>query len=192
MTSLEASDSKKLGSIFTPEQDKFLNHKHKAKLLTQFKVGKNEVSIYGNLIWAAKKSPVLEEMIDRFAESDPPYYLMTTMQVEERALQVIWLYLHEINYDEETISKLNPIELLNVFDIMWYLDLCKNTVYSKGCYSPWCYAFKRMIAATDKSILLDNKYKIVEIINKVVRFDTTFFHPLLFRYNKQAVVTRCR
>lgn len=172
MTSLEESDTKKVESIFTKEQDNFLNHKHKVKFLTEFKVGKNEVVIYGNLILAAKKSSVLTEMTDRFADSEPPYHLMTTIEVEERALQVVWLSLHGFSDLHIPVSRLNLIEILSMADIMWYFDMCKYHS-TDSPYGPWWDYFGRVIRCTSRSDLLINKERITEVINKLMKQDSS-------------------
>lgn len=166
MTDIESSADKKLDSIFSEKQDKFLNYKHKAKYLTEFKVGKNEVVIYGNMMVGAKRSSVMNEMLDRFVDSSPPYHLMTHIDVEERALQAVWLYIHGFDSSGTIIDKLNITEIFSMFDIMWYFNLYSDDF--NGFHDNWSYVLTITVLYMEKEEIISIKDKLIEMLNKLI------------------------
>lgn len=175
-------------SLFSPEQEKFLTHKHRDKLLTQFKVGKNQVIAYGSPILMANNSPLIDSMLDQIAMqqsgpassgiamqqsgSEKGIPLMEFADVEEKSLQHVFLYLHDLDHGSEQISRLNIKEYINVFELLKYFGvtlLRQHIVDTAGYLGSWIDCFERQINEANRSQLLECKEKIALILNDILK-----------------------
>jgi len=180
MTDLQESKS-----IFYPGQEKFLTHKHRDKLLTEFKVGKNQLIIYGSPLIMAQLSGLIDSMLDNIANtsavqtcrplnevgSKEPCPLMGMFEVEGRALQIIFLYLHSFDWTKLPLDKLNLVELLSMFDIIKYLNIemnGDNTLESEEFYGQWSYHLKCQFKEKNKAQLIENKDRIAQVLNSMI------------------------
>lgn len=157
-------------SIFIPIQEKFLTHKHRAKLSTEFKVGKNQITIYGHPLIMSENSELIDSMMDQVAESTEPIPLMSLIDVEERALQIVWLYLHKFNHGLLPITQLTLTEILSMFDIFKYLHIFMSDDLGAerfGFYGKWVSGFKAQFKKENKQVLIDNKERVAGIINQL-------------------------
>jgi hypothetical protein len=171
MTDLDEKNT----TFFTPTQEKFLTHKCRDKLLTQFKVGKNQVIIYGSPLIMAQHSTLIDSMLDYIDDSENAVPLMEFMNVEEKSLQFTFLYLHNLDDITYQLSKLTLLEFLNMFDLIKYFGLTME-YDGDGLYSCWLERFKDMINEKNRSELLEHKQRLTNTLNEILKRHTANIH----------------
>ena len=87
--------------------------------MTEFKIGKDKLVMYGAPVVMAVDSNLIESIL----AIDPPYTLASNMTVFGGALTVLWLYLHGF---EDAINKVELLSFkgyLNFFDLISYFGI---------------------------------------------------------------------
>lgn len=102
------------------ESQNFLTNPARTKLLIEFSIGSNKLSLYGQPFTMAKNSELIESNITTYANSTPPHPLLTFGVVLERPMTMLWLYLNEFPHD---FSQLSLLEMLHMYRLCDYLGV---------------------------------------------------------------------
>lgn len=148
-------------TIFSEEANTFLNDKNSHRFLTQFTIGTNKLIFYGSPAHMRIASNLIGSYIQALAESNPPYELITFMEVMERPFTIIWLNLNGFDV-EHLFTRLNLDEYLQMFDIITYFDCTHDDLLVK-----WVQYLNDYIKPESKDVIIINAQGLIEKINKL-------------------------
>lgn len=93
--SLTGLSQESLAPLELPEDaENFLNSPYRKKLMIEFSIGSNKLSLYGQPFVMAKYSELIETNIPIYADSTPPFPLLTHGVVLERPMSVLWAMMN--------------------------------------------------------------------------------------------------
>lgn len=146
----------------------FLQSPYRQRFLTEFKIGRSEITLYGNPIEMSLHCTLMKSLLGPMSDSKPPYIIGPGVVMMRNPLVAVWLYLNSRDLNHETISELSFDEWINMFEIMNYFGI--GIIGSMGVSYLWRYASRNFNdQKVTKKEIDRNSNALIKILNYMRR-----------------------
>lgn len=108
------------------DEMEFLESEYRKKFLTEFKIGKLGITLYGSPMEMSFRSDLIKGLLGPMSESKAPYIVGEVVDMMRNPLVIVWLYMNRGGTSSgmrPKVDKLSFDEWVNMFEIMSYFGI---------------------------------------------------------------------